>query len=537
MISGTYLVSAVVVVILAMLMRGGALNSWSFIAIVGLAFFFASAGASAAYLTVSEIFPMETRALAIAFFYAIGTAVGGISGPLLFGSFIGSGNTGIIAIGFLIGAVVMGIGGLAEIFLGVRAEGVELEDIAKPLTAADAERAKAGAAPQSPAGKETGTAPRALGAHEREAMRLRERAEEEQARAAEHRATALRLQADPNGARADERIHAEQVLAEVAELTADSMEQLASSEEEQAAAERAGDGPEKQAAQERSLAARDRAASFDEQREALTAQDDRAGHSHSTLAEAALERSRAHDSLALAQQARVAIDGNGGSDADIARAQAEVHEAWARMHRTRAEQHAARAEGRDGDAQALERRADAEQNLARAAEAKLDALRHRASATELLHAIDDLEQVQQGRQEAEARAARARERDERIRRRLEQRAAQERHGLHRFMPGPSRSAFYSPGMLGTASRWAPTAEQDLDREIDTIARALVERGPMTRDELARVVGARHWGPGRFHEALHQALDEGLALRLRRGNYGPPDTAEAHEPIAEHKTPA
>ncbi|HEX5511792.1 MAG TPA: hypothetical protein VFX41_08750, partial [Actinomycetales bacterium] len=84
---------------------------------------------------------------------------------------------------------------------------------------------------------------------------------------------------------------------------------------------------------------------------------------------------------------------------------------------------------------------------------------------------------------------------------------------------------------------APTAEQDLDREIDTIARALAERGPMTRDELARVVGARHWGPGRFHEALHQALDEGLALRLRRGNYGPPDTTEAPERVAEHKTPA
>ena len=55
-------------------------------------FFFASAGASSAYLTVSEIFPMETRAMAIAFFYAVGTALGGITGPLLFGKLIEHGQ-------------------------------------------------------------------------------------------------------------------------------------------------------------------------------------------------------------------------------------------------------------------------------------------------------------------------------------------------------------------------------------------------------------------------------------------------------------
>jgi len=125
--------------VLAFLMLGGSLTSWSFIAIVGVTFFFASAGASAAYLTVSEIFPMETRALAIAFFYAIGTAVGGITGPLLFGHLIKSGDQGTVAIGFFIGGFVMLIGGLAEVFLGVKAEGESLENIAKPLTAEDAE--------------------------------------------------------------------------------------------------------------------------------------------------------------------------------------------------------------------------------------------------------------------------------------------------------------------------------------------------------------------------------------------------------------
>jgi MFS family permease len=104
-------------------------------------FFFASAGASAAYLTASEIFPMETRALCIAFFYAIGTAAGGIAGPLLFGRLIedasSDGDITGIAIGYFIGAALMIAGGIVEIFLGVKAEGQSLEDIAQPLTAED----------------------------------------------------------------------------------------------------------------------------------------------------------------------------------------------------------------------------------------------------------------------------------------------------------------------------------------------------------------------------------------------------------------
>lgn len=104
-------------------------------------FFFASAGASAAYLTASEVFPMETRALCIAFFYAIGTAAGGISGPLLFGHLIdnasASGDITGIAVGYFIGAALMIGAGIVEAFLGVRAEGQSLEDIARPLTAED----------------------------------------------------------------------------------------------------------------------------------------------------------------------------------------------------------------------------------------------------------------------------------------------------------------------------------------------------------------------------------------------------------------
>jgi MFS family permease len=158
MISGTYIGSGVVAAVLAWVMVQHLGGPWMFLAILVVCFFLASSGASAAYLTVSEIFPMETRALAIAFFYAVGTAIGGISGPLLFGRLIGSGNEGTIAIAFYIGAVVMALGGVVEIFFGVKAEGAKLEDLAMPLTAADAEEEKesggAGADSQGQGGPE-----------------------------------------------------------------------------------------------------------------------------------------------------------------------------------------------------------------------------------------------------------------------------------------------------------------------------------------------------------------------------------------------
>jgi MFS family permease len=145
MIAGTYLGSAAVGAVLAALFAGKTLGSpWAFEALIFVTFFLASAGASAAYLTVSEIFPMETRALAIAFFYAVGTGLGGIVGPLLFGHMIATNNRTWVMLAFLIGSAVMALGGVAEIFLGVKAEQTPLEDIAKPLTAEEAERGDAG---------------------------------------------------------------------------------------------------------------------------------------------------------------------------------------------------------------------------------------------------------------------------------------------------------------------------------------------------------------------------------------------------------
>ena len=92
MIAGTYILSGALLVITAFLFKAGVWSAWSQTAAWSVIFFFASAGASSAYLTVSEIFPMETRALAIAFFYAVGTAIGGITGPLLFGKLVESGK-------------------------------------------------------------------------------------------------------------------------------------------------------------------------------------------------------------------------------------------------------------------------------------------------------------------------------------------------------------------------------------------------------------------------------------------------------------
>lgn len=135
MIAGSYFAATVLLVLTALLFQGGGLNSWTFLGMVVATFFFATSGASAAYLTVSEIFPLETRALAIAFFYAIGTAAGGIAGPLLFGQLIASGSVTATAVGFYIGAGVMALGGLAEVVFGIDAERQSLEDIAPPLTA------------------------------------------------------------------------------------------------------------------------------------------------------------------------------------------------------------------------------------------------------------------------------------------------------------------------------------------------------------------------------------------------------------------
>ncbi len=133
MIAGTYAVSGVLLAATAWGFHAGLFTAWTQTAAwIGI-FFFASAAASAAYLTVSEIFPLETRALAIALFYALGTLIGGVAAPLIFGALIGAGVTAV-AYGYAGAAALMLIAAATEARLGIDAEGKSLEEIAAPLS-------------------------------------------------------------------------------------------------------------------------------------------------------------------------------------------------------------------------------------------------------------------------------------------------------------------------------------------------------------------------------------------------------------------
>jgi MFS family permease len=116
------------------LFQAGLLNARTQTVCWMVIFFIASAAASSAYLTVSEIFPLEIRAFAIAIFYAIGTLAGGVGAPFLFGWIIGTGSKTALFAGYLVGAALMIVGGLTEAKLGVRAERRSLESIAVPLS-------------------------------------------------------------------------------------------------------------------------------------------------------------------------------------------------------------------------------------------------------------------------------------------------------------------------------------------------------------------------------------------------------------------
>jgi MFS family permease len=134
MISTTYITSGVILLVTAWLFDQKLLTATTLTICWAVCFFFASAGASAAYLTVSEIFPMETRAMAIALFYACGTGVA-IAAPWTFGKMIQTNSYGWVTLAFVIGGVIMAIGGIVEILLGVAAERRSLESVARPLNA------------------------------------------------------------------------------------------------------------------------------------------------------------------------------------------------------------------------------------------------------------------------------------------------------------------------------------------------------------------------------------------------------------------
>ena len=136
MIAATYAISGILLVISGWLFATGRLTASEQVIAWSAIFFFASSAAGAAYLTVSEVFPVEIRALAIAIFYAFGTAIGGIVGPFAFSYLIGTGDRWMLFYGYIFAALLMIGAAVLEAVWGVAAEGRSLEDISEPLSAA-----------------------------------------------------------------------------------------------------------------------------------------------------------------------------------------------------------------------------------------------------------------------------------------------------------------------------------------------------------------------------------------------------------------
>jgi MFS family permease len=134
MIAVTYGLAGILLAVTAWLFHAGLLTAQTQTVAWSIIFFVASAAASSAYLTVSEIFPLEIRAFAIAIFYASGTLTGGVFAPWLFGWIIGTGSRGALLVGYLVAAFLMIVGSIVELWIGVAAERRSLEHIAAPLS-------------------------------------------------------------------------------------------------------------------------------------------------------------------------------------------------------------------------------------------------------------------------------------------------------------------------------------------------------------------------------------------------------------------
>jgi MFS family permease len=133
MITAAYGGAGGLLAIAAVLFGSGSIGLPGLILCFAVIFFVASSAASAAYLTVSELFPLEIRAFAIAIFYSIGTLIGGVGAPALFGTLIEGGSKPHVMIGYLLGAALLLAGAIAELLVGVEAAGQSLESVSKPL--------------------------------------------------------------------------------------------------------------------------------------------------------------------------------------------------------------------------------------------------------------------------------------------------------------------------------------------------------------------------------------------------------------------
>jgi MFS family permease len=135
MIAATYAMAGTLLLATGFLFAHGLLTAGTHTAMWCASFFFASAAASSAYLTVSEVFPLELRAIAIALFYAVGTGAGGLVAPALFGWLIESGNRSQLFVGYAFAALLMLTASVVTLKLGIAAERRSLEAIAQPLSA------------------------------------------------------------------------------------------------------------------------------------------------------------------------------------------------------------------------------------------------------------------------------------------------------------------------------------------------------------------------------------------------------------------
>jgi MFS family permease len=138
MIFGTYAIAGIVLAVSAALFSADVLTAATQTLFWCVSFFFASAGASSAYLTVSETFPIELRGQAISYFFSIGQAVGAFA-PVIFGALVGNGSSrGPLTIGYYFGAAMMILGGIIALIFAFDAERKSLEDIADPLSKVNA---------------------------------------------------------------------------------------------------------------------------------------------------------------------------------------------------------------------------------------------------------------------------------------------------------------------------------------------------------------------------------------------------------------
>ena len=147
MITATYAATGVLIIATGLLFVAGGLTAFGQTLAWSTVFFFASAAASSAYLTVGECFPLEVRASAIAWFYAIGTGLGGAAGPVVFGHLIASGSRADVFVGYAIGGGLMLAAAVVAFAFAVDAERRSLEAVAPPL----ALRGRVAGAPESEA--------------------------------------------------------------------------------------------------------------------------------------------------------------------------------------------------------------------------------------------------------------------------------------------------------------------------------------------------------------------------------------------------